>query len=188
MKVLYTFEPELTEPNEHYAIFTVQGSSPEPYTITVNFNPLTISCTCQAGIMGIPCKHRIHILKGYCENLLIAPQNYNEVLSAAHESAHNAGILDVLDEYESLKKNTKTVNEKVEKLFKNYLKEVIAQALQKSTEKKVKKASMALDTGIQDCVNAAAEAEELLQALRTLFVRPGRGSTAEAIAAEAAAD
>jgi len=46
-------------------IFSVQGSEPEPYTVTfrregTNF---TARCTCRAGVMGQMCKHRLNLLQ-----------------------------------------------------------------------------------------------------------------------------
>jgi hypothetical protein len=173
MSGFYTLEPELTEPNNDYAVFTVQGSSPEPYTITVNFNPLTISCTCQAGIVGMPCKHRIHILKGYCENMLTAPKNYEDVLSAVKEAASNSNIFDLLDEYDAVKKNAKDNDVACEKALKKYRNELTQFVLEKvKTNKKAEKANAELDEAIKKGIEIAAEKESILNALRTFFVSP----------------
>ena len=47
-------------------LFSVQGSSAEPYEVAFqrDESTLTAICTCQAGVMGQYCKHRIAILSG----------------------------------------------------------------------------------------------------------------------------
>ncbi|MDR2535012.1 MAG: SWIM zinc finger family protein, partial [Treponema sp.] len=70
--------------------FQVQGSAAEPYMIRVGLDPLTLSCTCQAGHAGIPCKHRISILKGDCTDAIAVPQNEDAVLSKVGETANNS--------------------------------------------------------------------------------------------------
>ena len=52
--------------------FKVQGSNPEPYTVTFvhNEDTLTAFCTCEAGENGIHCKHRLRILNGISENIV----------------------------------------------------------------------------------------------------------------------
>jgi len=47
-------------------IFLVQGSEAEPYKVnfTNNLGKINISCTCQAAINGLSCKHRLRILAG----------------------------------------------------------------------------------------------------------------------------
>lgn len=46
--------------------FLVQGSAPEPYTVTLYLlgSNLSASCTCPAGQYGTYCKHRIAVLSG----------------------------------------------------------------------------------------------------------------------------
>lgn len=46
-------------------IFRVQGSEPEPYTVTFRRtgNNFTARCTCRAGSLGQVCKHRLSLLK-----------------------------------------------------------------------------------------------------------------------------
>jgi|GEM_PF-2179553 len=158
-------------------IFTVQGSSPEPYKITVNFKPFTISCTCQAAVTGQPCKHRIHILKGYCVDMVSAPDNYDEILSVIKDAALNSPILQLLNEYDTAKKSLKAKNDASEKLFKKYRDAVIASTLKKGSKKATEKASANLDEALQSCVDVAAEVEARVQCLRTIFIRPGHSNT-----------
>lgn len=46
--------------------FLVQGSEPEPYTVTIirDAANVTARCTCAAGIIGTYCKHRVALLTG----------------------------------------------------------------------------------------------------------------------------
>lgn len=46
--------------------FLVQGSSDEPYEVIFvkENNELRASCSCAAGEMGVPCKHRMNLLQG----------------------------------------------------------------------------------------------------------------------------
>ena len=51
--------------NADQIVFQVQGSDPLPYTVTFTKNAeLHVSCTCAAGKVGQPCKHRLSILTG----------------------------------------------------------------------------------------------------------------------------
>lgn len=61
-------------------IFEVQGSSPEPYTVTFvkrSDTSLSAYCTCAAGENGLYCKHRFSILDGITK--AIVSENINEV-------------------------------------------------------------------------------------------------------------
>ena len=102
--------------NDQKAVFTIQGSSDEPYIVTVSFDPFTISCTCQAGLSGLPCKHRKNILNDFCENMLSAPGNHEEVLSFIKEIASNSNIFQLLDEYETVKMKQKKMIRFVKRL------------------------------------------------------------------------
>lgn len=53
-------------------VFRVQGSEPEPYTVSFwrvgdNF---TARCTCRAGTLGQVCKHRLNLLKQEPDGLI----------------------------------------------------------------------------------------------------------------------
>ena len=52
--------------------FKVQGSQPEPYTVTFNRDgkKLVCLCNCQAGVNGLYCKHRLNILMGSIEGVV----------------------------------------------------------------------------------------------------------------------
>ncbi len=52
-------------------IFSVKGSSPEPYEVTFikDGSSLTALCTCPAGQFGSYCKHRIAILDGKSDSI-----------------------------------------------------------------------------------------------------------------------
>ncbi len=59
-------------------IFSVKGSSPEPYEVTFikDGSSLTALCTCPAGQFGSYCKHRIAILDGKSD--LISSDNADQ--------------------------------------------------------------------------------------------------------------
>jgi uncharacterized Zn finger protein len=170
---LCAYEPDLTDPHEDHATFIVQGSSSEPYKIVIRFNPLAISCTCPAGVAGIPCKHRLHILNGYSNNLLSAPKNYREVLSAVNEVAGNSNVFELLDEYEATKKSAKDNDAACGKALKKYRNELTNFVLGKiKTNKKAEKANVELDDTIKKGIEIEAEKESILSALRTFFISP----------------
>lgn len=52
--------------------FKVQGSQPEPYTVTFRKEGrnITATCTCQAGRNKMYCKHRLNLLVGDVTNLV----------------------------------------------------------------------------------------------------------------------
>lgn len=51
--------------------FLVSGSAPEPYRVSFHREggKLTAFCTCQAGLNGQACKHRLDILAGAVDGL-----------------------------------------------------------------------------------------------------------------------
>jgi uncharacterized Zn finger protein len=63
--------------------FLVQGSSSDPYKITIQLEGinLTALCDCPAGKNGMYCKHRFNILRGSKKNIVSG--NENEVTEAA---------------------------------------------------------------------------------------------------------
>jgi hypothetical protein len=127
----YTIEPDIIPCPEGEAVFMVQGSVPEPYTVHITFEPFTISCTCQAGQNGLPCKHRIHLLKGYCMSPVGVPPNHEAVLHKIREVADSSNIFKLLDEYDLIKDQLKNANEVSEKSFKKYRSELTLHALGK---------------------------------------------------------
>lgn len=52
--------------------FLVQGSAQDPYavTFTLDGGALRAFCSCQAGINGMACKHRMAILSGITESIV----------------------------------------------------------------------------------------------------------------------
>jgi hypothetical protein len=161
-------------------IFKIQGSSPEPYVVEITPDPLTLSCTCQAGIMGIPCKHRIHITRGYCNDWVYAPENYDEVLSVIKNAINDSDIPKCLEEYDRLKKKTKEAEANTDKAFKKYRDAVTHFALQETkNDKDSKKASTALDEAIQKYIDTKAETMDVLKRLQEVFVRPTGTNTEE---------
>jgi hypothetical protein len=163
------------------AIFTVQGSAPEPYTIVVTFDPLTISCTCPASISGIPCKHRIQIINGFCENIVAIHPGYEQVLQSINEVARSSGIIEVLNEYEEIKNTLKYNDTLCNKSFKKYRDNLLRFALQHvKTNKNVEKAEAEMDKSVAEWLKIAVRKERVLSELRMVFVMPP--STLEASA------
>jgi hypothetical protein len=155
------------------AVFTIQGSSDEPYTVVVSFNPFAISCTCQAGFSGLPCKHRKNILNGICENMISAPGNHEEVLAFIKELAGNSNIFEALDEYEKIKNEAKENDKDCEKALKKYRNELTDFVLKKvKTDRKAIKANTELDEAIKKGIEIVAAKESILEALRTVFILP----------------
>jgi len=152
--------------------FFIQGSADTPYTLGLSLDPVSISCTCQAAITGHPCKHRLQIVNGQTENITGLTPASIEAISIFSEIIKKSDIPKCLEDYEKAKIDAKAKNDKSEKAFKKYRAAIVEHALNKGTEKAIKKASAELDAAMQDCVNAAAETESLIQALRTVFVFP----------------
>ena len=157
--------------SENYTFF-IQGSAPSPYRLELSLDPVSISCTCQAGIMGIPCKHRLGVLNGHTHEIIGLTPAIEGAVAIAAEIIQKSEIPDYLQKYENAKKDAKVKNDNSEKAFKKYREAIIAHALGKGTKKAADTASAALDAAMQNCVDAAAETESLIQALRTIFVRP----------------
>jgi hypothetical protein len=122
--------------------------------------------------MGIPCKHRIQIVKGYCDGIVEAPENYQEIISAIREALAGTDFKKILDKYTDRKNTEKAVNANSERLFKKYRDAIIAKALGKGTDKATQKALEDLNGAIQECVDVSAETEGLIMSLRGIFVRP----------------
>lgn len=53
-------------------VFLVQGSAPQPYTVTFSKegSRLTANCTCPAATAGQSCKHRLAILSGATDGIV----------------------------------------------------------------------------------------------------------------------
>ncbi len=95
-------------------IFIVQGSEPEPYTVSFkkNGDNLTAHCTCGAGLHDQWCKHRIRILKG--ENEGIVSNNVNDVLIVTSWLPGTDVEKALMEVFEAEKKV-----EEAQKIFKN---------------------------------------------------------------------
>ncbi|MCL2410104.1 MAG: hypothetical protein FWC97_00530 [Treponema sp.] len=157
---------------EKYVIYK-QGSATEPYELELTLDSITISCTCQAANMGLPCKHRINVLNGHTYDVINKDdENVLMAISVASDTIRQSVIPKYLKEHEAAKKNLKAKNEAAEKIFKKQRDAIIALALKKGTKSATEKASADLNNALQDCVNAAAEVEGLLKALQTVFIRP----------------
>ena len=54
-------------------VFIVQGSEPKPYRVTfsrIASDNLAALCTCQAGVNGLHCRHRLDILAGNTDGII----------------------------------------------------------------------------------------------------------------------
>jgi len=152
--------------------FYMQGSEPEPYRLEISFDPYFISCTCKAARVGTPCKHRLHAFNGHTYNILDLTPEIENAVKLFSEIMKNSDIPKYLKDYEQAKNDIYDINIKADKAFQSYKNAIVANALGNGTEKKIKKAAAALDEAIQECVNIAAEKEGIIQAIRTVFVRP----------------
>ncbi len=105
--------------------FKVQGSQPEPYTVTFNNNDGTITayCTCPAGEHGTHCKHRVRILGGISKD--IVSDNIKEIevlLSWSSGTALESAVKDYITaekEYEKANKAFTSAKKKLNSLFYN---------------------------------------------------------------------
>lgn len=62
--------------------FLVQGSQPQPYELSFEFNKgsLTAYCSCPAGINGMYCKHRSQIFLGNSDGIVSATHRKSQWL------------------------------------------------------------------------------------------------------------
>jgi hypothetical protein len=91
---------------EYDFVYLVQGSSSEPYIIRVLLSPLQISCNCTAADNGLPCKHRISILKGENPGIVTGDMSKLAVIAKA---AKETNVFELLEQYEAAKKTLKAV-------------------------------------------------------------------------------
>ena len=91
-------------------IFSVQGSSSEPYEVVFQKNASSISatCTCQAGAMGQSCKHRVSILNGGQDGIVSGNESEIPVviswLPGSSIAAAMASLTEAEAEFEKIKK------------------------------------------------------------------------------------
>ena len=155
------------------AVFSVQGSSSEPYTVTINFDPFSISCTCRTASSGFPCKHRKQIISGNCKNIINPPANHEEILAFVKDIVLGSSILQVLDGFETAKNEEKANDTACHNALKKYRAELTKFALHKEkSNKKSVKAKAELDKAIENGIEIAAMKENILNNLRTVFIYP----------------
>lgn len=77
--------------------FSVKGSSPEPYVVTLILDgtSLTALCTCPAGTYGNFCKHRVQILEGSSKGVV---SDNKEAVKTAASWLPGTDVAEALDE------------------------------------------------------------------------------------------
>ena len=150
-------------------IFQVQGSAPDPYIVKVTISPLSISCTCQAAEVGLPCKHRIGILSGDDPGIVAGDKSK---LAAINKAAEAAGVFDLLKKYDDAKADKKALYNKLEKTFNRY-RDARLELLQKKvkTDRAIVKARDTMEATI-DALPAADKTPAALKALGGIFRFP----------------
>jgi hypothetical protein len=150
--------------------YSVQGSSSEPYTVTISLSPFTVECTCQAAEVGLPCKHRIKIISGEDPGIINGDKGRLPNIVAA---ARKTPVFDLLEKYEGLKDAKKAVETAADKAFKKY-RDCRIDLLQGKvkTDRAVVKTQGALEAAIEAIVPVYNEVEDALTALRDIFIRP----------------
>lgn len=148
-------------------IYYVKGSAPEPYIVSVSLSPLSISCTCQAASVGLPCKHRIMILQGADPGILEGDISKLEIINKIAESSN---VFDLLKNYDDAKAERKTADTKAEKAFKNY-RDSRLRFLQKElkTDKVVIKAKNEMETAIEAVFPVEENRRATLKALQEIM-------------------
>ncbi len=98
-------------------IFSVKGSSPEPYEVTFikDGSSLTALCTCPAGQFGSYCKHRIAILDGKSDS--ISSGNADQALTVT-EWLVGTDVEAALSELRAAEKTTECAKEDLAALKK----------------------------------------------------------------------
>lgn len=153
--------------------YSVQGSSSEPYTVTISLSPFTAECTCQAAQVGLPCRHRIKIISGEDPGIASGDKGKFPDIAVA---AKKTPVFDLLEKYEWLKGDKKAVETAADKAFKKY-RDCRIDFLQGKvkTNRAVVKAQVAMESAIEAIVPVHNEVENALAALRDIFIRPLAG-------------
>jgi len=152
-------------------IFEVQGSAPDPYIIKINFEPFTISCTCTAAENGLLCKHRLGILSG--ENPGIIKGDVS-LLPKIKKMMDETVFSEMLAKYENTKKERINALKRTDYAYKNYREAREDFALKKvKTDRNIEKCRVALETAIDEGIEAEKAVNKTLEVLQTVFVRPG---------------
>ena len=154
-------------------VFHVQGSDPDPYIVKVLFPPLTISCTCQAGENGRPCKHRKMIFEGVDPGIVKGDKTTLAEIAAAGASSGVSGLLKAYDEAQAGKK---AADDRADKAFRKYRDARVDMLMQRvKTDRAVIKAQANMEAAIESVITEYTAAETALTALRVIFIRPGGG-------------
>jgi len=104
--------------NVEELIFSVKGSTPEPYEVTFikDGSSLTALCTCPAGQFGSYCKHRIAILDGKSDS--ISSGNADQALTVT-EWLVGTDVEAALSELRAAENSTECAKEDLAALKKN---------------------------------------------------------------------
>ena len=165
-------------------ICLVQGSSPEPYQVIFYPEPFSISCTCQAGTAGTPCKHRLAILSGEDPGITVGDTSF---LPKIAEMTKCTNLFHLLDIWEEAKKEKNNARKRTEYAFKVYKEERIKLLLKKvKTDRAVVKTLETLETAIENEAESETASAEALKVLSGVFIRPELYLDTSALAQEAA--
>jgi predicted DNA-binding protein YlxM (UPF0122 family) len=155
-------------------VYLVQGSSPEPYMVVFKPDPFSISCTCTAGVNGIPCKHRLTILAGADPGIIEGDKSF---LPRIAEMVRHTNLSEILESYESIKKERQNTIKRTDYAFKNYKKErILFSASKKKDDRNLLKAREKMEESINQEIADNAQEEDILKALRGVFIRPGKST------------
>jgi hypothetical protein len=151
-------------------VYLVKGSEPDPYVVKVSFPPLQISCTCQAGENGLPCRHRKMILGGMDPGIV---KGDKAALAEIAALADASGVSGLMESYEAAKAGKKAADDKADKAFRKYRDARLDLLMERvKTDRAVVKARDGMEAAIEATVSAWAAAEKALTALRVIFIRP----------------
>jgi len=151
-------------------VYLVQGSSSEPYTVTFYLDPFSISCNCAAGENGIPCKHRISILKGSDPGIIEGDKSF---LVKIAKMTKCTNLFKLLDSYDNAKKERINALKRADYAYKNYREAREDFSLKKlKTDKKTEKCREALEFAIDEGIEAEKTVNETLKSLQTVFIKP----------------
>jgi hypothetical protein len=151
-------------------VFHVKGSEPDPYIVKVSFSPLDISCTCQAGENGLPCKHRKMILEGVDPGIVKGDKTTLAEIAAAGASS---GVSGLLEAYDTAKAGKKAADDRADKAFKKYRDARLDLIMEKvKTDRAIVKAQGGMEAAIEAIAPAQRAVDNALAALRVIFIRP----------------
>jgi len=147
--------------------YYVKGSAPDPYIVVVNLSPLSISCTCQAALNNLPCKHRISILQGSDPGIV---EGDKSKLAEINKVAEASGAFDLLKTYDDAKAERKRADGKAENAFGKY-RTARLELLRKKvkTDRAVKKTRDEMEAAIDAVLPAAEKTHSILKELSGVF-------------------